>query len=183
MPLTTSKFLRPSVDQHGPTSLILRPVPPHQAGVIYEAGATGTRPGGTPRHAPTRPDTLRTDSPGNCAFAILPVPGAFQESQSECAAPPSHSGHGLMDKASAFESEWLRVRIPEGTLLARPRHAGIMQCVSSLHNASIPASRRCQHFPFPFESSILPVLGLVLGRNWEDERDLAAMSSQVRVPD
>ena len=40
--------------QHGPTSLILRPVPPHQAGVIFEAGATGTRPGGAPRHSPTR---------------------------------------------------------------------------------------------------------------------------------
>ena len=35
-----------------------------------------------------------------------------------CAAPPSHSGRGLMDKASASESEGSQVRFPEGALLA-----------------------------------------------------------------
>ena len=35
-----------------------------------------------------------------------------------CAAPSSHSGRGLMDKASASESKWLWFHFPGGALLA-----------------------------------------------------------------
>ena len=75
--------------------------------------------------------STRCLNPGIVPVSCIPCPSGtrhpagaklYKREDSEyvrvCAAPSPHSSRGVMDKASASESEWLRVRIPEGALLA-----------------------------------------------------------------